>query len=102
MIACPHWQYLEGTKACLVPKDEDKPTDQEATDIESWDYNDFMVRFLLLQRTPDTSTLALSHCTTAKKAWTKLTREYEAKSTYAQNDLKQSFLDMRCSKGEDV
>jgi gag-polypeptide of LTR copia-type len=102
MIACCRWQYLDGMKACPVPKDEEKPTDTEAADLETWDHNDFMARFLLSQRTPDTSSLALSHCSTAKEAWTKLTTEYQAKSSYAQNDLEQTFLDMRCAKGEDV
>jgi hypothetical protein len=32
----------------------------------------------------------------------KLTNEYQAKSSYVQNDLEQSFLDMHCTKGEDV
>jgi hypothetical protein len=102
MIACRRWPYLEGTKARPVPKDEAKPTEEEAAELEAWDHNDFMARFLLSQRTPDTSSLALSHCSTAKEAWTKLTTEYQAKSSYAQNDLEQSFLDMRCAKGEDV
>jgi hypothetical protein len=49
MIACHCWQYLDGTKARPVPKDEEKPTDTEATDLETWDHNDFMVQFLLSQ-----------------------------------------------------
>jgi hypothetical protein len=32
----------------------------------------------------------------------KLTTKYQAKSSYAQNDLKQLFLNMHCVKGEDV
>ncbi len=31
-----------------------------------------------------------------------VTSEYQAKSSYTQADLQQSFLDMRCAKGEDV
>jgi hypothetical protein len=102
MIACCCWPYLEGMKACPVPKDEEKPTEEKAAKLEAWDHNDFMARFLLLQQTPDTSSLALIHCSTAKEAWTKLTTKYQAKSSYAQNDLEQSFLDMHCAKGEDV
>jgi gag-polypeptide of LTR copia-type len=70
--------------------------------LEAWDHNNFMAQFLLLQQTPNTSLLTLSHCSTAKEAWTKLTMEYQAKSSYTQNNLKQTFLDMRCAKGEDV
>jgi hypothetical protein len=61
-----------------------------------------MAHFPLSQRTPDTSSLALSHCNTAKEAWMKLTTKYQVKSSYVQNDLEQSFLDMHCAKGEDV
>jgi hypothetical protein len=75
MIACHRWLYLEGTKARPVPKDEEKPTEEEATELEAWDHNNFMACFLLLQQAPDTSLLALSHCSTAKEAWTKLTTE---------------------------
>jgi len=30
------------------------------------------------------------------------TKEYQAKSAYAQADLHQSFLDMHCTKGGDI
>jgi hypothetical protein len=70
--------------------------------LEAWDHNDFMACFLLSQQTPNSSSLALSHCSTAKEAWTKLTNKYQAKSSYTQNNLEQSFLDMHCTKGEDV
>jgi hypothetical protein len=102
MITCCHWKYLEGTAVHPVPKDEDKLTKEEAVELEAWDHNDFMAQFLLLQWTPNTSLLTLSHCSTAKEAWMKLTTEYQAKSSYVQNDLEQSFLNMHCAKGEDV
>ncbi len=44
----------------------------------------------------------LSSCTSTKEKWDKVTKEYQAKSTFAQANLKQAFLDMRCPKGGDV
>jgi len=37
-----------------------------------------------------------------QEQWETVTREYQAKSTYAQANLHQLFLDIRCAKGEDV
>ena len=58
--------------------------------------------YLLLQRLPDITEMRLAHCTTTQERWTLVTKEYQAKSAYAQADLHQAFLDMRCSKGGDM
>ena len=34
--------------------------------------------------------------------WEKVSRECQAKSAYAQADLHQAFLEMRCAKGDEV
>jgi hypothetical protein len=44
----------------------------------------------------------LSHFTTAKECWNKVSKEYTAKSTYMQNDLKQAFLEMCYARGADI
>jgi hypothetical protein len=36
MITCRRWLYLEGMKAHPVPKDEEKPTEEEAAELEAW------------------------------------------------------------------
>ena len=44
----------------------------------------------------------LSSCTTAKEWWDIVTKEFQAKSTFAQADLHQSFQEMCCIKGGDI
>jgi len=57
---------------------------------------------LLFQRLPDTTMLRLASLPTAHARWYRVSEEYTAKSVYAQNDLEQTFLEMRCPKGGDV
>ena len=61
-----------------------------------------MASYLLLQRLPDATEICLASCTTTKEHWEAITQEYWAKSAYAQANLHQAFLDMRCAKGEDI
>jgi hypothetical protein len=46
--------------------------------------------------------MRLANCSTTQERWTSVTKEYQAKSAFAQADLHQAFLDMRCPKGGDV
>lgn len=55
--------------------------------------------YLLL---PDSIVLHFNNCCTARKRWEMVSKEDLARSAYAQADLHQSFLEMCCTKGEDV
>jgi hypothetical protein len=46
--------------------------------------------------------LRLSHFNTAKECWEKVSKEYKAKRTYAQNDLEDACFKMTCPKGGNV
>jgi hypothetical protein len=96
------WVYFTGQKPCPKPQDPSNPTKGEVNAAEKWEYEDSIASFLLYQRLPDAIVMHLSSCSTTQECWEKVTWEYQAKSMYAQADLHQSFLEMRCAKGEDV
>ena len=96
------WAYFTGIHRYPEPVDPAKPTREEATAIVQWEYEDSVASYLLSQRLPDTTEMRLANCSTTEERWDQVTKEYQAKSTYAQADLHQAFLDMRCAKGGDV
>jgi hypothetical protein len=102
MLASCHWGYFDGTIQRPAPSTSGKPTDDEKTAMAKWDHEDLLAHYLLSQHLPDTTAIRLSNVNTAKEHWTKVSNEYKAKSTYAQNDLEQAFLEMRCVKGTDI
>ena len=102
MQASCQWGYFDGTNACLEPKVDGKPTDDEQEKMEKWDHDDLITHYLLSQHLPDTTAIQVGNFNTAKEWWQKVSNEYTAKSTYAQNNLKQAFLEMHCTKGADV
>ena len=102
MKAMRRWAYFTGHEPRPKPKDANNPTDTEIDAAEIWEYEDSVASYLLSQRLPDATEIRLASCTTTKERWEAITQEYQAKSAYAQADLHQAFLDMRCAKGEDV
>jgi hypothetical protein len=96
------WGYFTGTKPYPNPADPNLVTTEEATAIELWEYEDAVASYLLSQRLPDTMEMHLANCSTTKERWTTVSLNYQAKSAYAQADLQQAFLEMRCAKGADV
>src|SRR6267154_5937145 len=96
------WAYFMGLNPYPEPVDMAKPTKEEATTIVQWEYEDSVASYLLSQRLPDITKMQLTYCTTTQERWTLVTKEYQAKSAYAQADLHQAFLDMHCTKGGDV
>jgi hypothetical protein len=77
-------------------------TTDEATAIKLWEYEDAVASYLCLQRLLDTMEMCLANCSITKEQWTTVSLDYQAKSTYAQADLQQAFLEMHCAKGADV
>ena len=96
------WGYFTGTKKCPVPADPSNVTEDKGKKIEAWEYSDSIAGYLLSQCLPDITVMRLTSCDMTKEKWDMVTSEYQAKSSYAQADLQQSFLDMRCVKGGDV
>jgi hypothetical protein len=96
------WGYFTGTKPYPNPADLSQVTTDKAQAIELWEYEDAVTSYLLSQRLPDTTEMRLANCSTTKEWWTTVSQDYQAKSAYAQADLQQAFLEMRCAKGADV
>ena len=61
-----------------------------------------MASYLLSQRLPDTTVMHMVNCACAQDHWELVTKEFQAKSKYAQANLHQSFLDMHCARGGDI
>ena len=61
-----------------------------------------MASYLLSQCLPDTTVMCMATCVSTQDCWELVTKEFQAKSKYAQANLHQSFLDMHCAKGGDV
>ncbi|KAF8489659.1 hypothetical protein F5888DRAFT_1870139 [Russula emetica] len=95
------WMYFTGQKKCPEPQDKDNPTHGEIEAAKEWEYEDSVASYLLSQRLPDSAVMRLSSCSSAQEQWEMVTKEYQAKSAYAQADLHQSFLEMHCAKGGD-
>ena len=96
------WQYFTGTYPRPVPADLNHLTKDETDAMIQWDYDDAISSFFLSQKLPDTTEIRLVNCISTKEQWDTVTKEYQAKSPFAQGDLCQAFLDMRCTKGGDV
>jgi len=102
MDAADHWGHFTGSETRPVPKDPKKPMDDKLTAGKAWDWEDKIGQNLLLQRLPDITAMAIIDLGTAQECWARLTKEFTAKSIYAQNNLQQAFFDMRCPKNGDV
>jgi transposase InsO family protein len=102
MESMDRWEHFDGSKPRPIVKDVAAPTNEEKAASSVWEKADQKARFLLSQRLPDSAVLAFNSCTSAQMCWAQVCGEYTAKSVYAQNDLEQGFLDMRCPKGGEV
>src|SRR5712692_2427395 len=96
------WGYFTGARAHRKPKVADKPTEGESEAGEKCEHEDAVASYLLSQHLPDITVMRLTSCLTAHDQCDMVTKEYQAKNAYAQADLHQSFLEMRCTKGGDV
>ncbi|KAI0262990.1 hypothetical protein BGY98DRAFT_1103985 [Russula aff. rugulosa BPL654] len=83
------WAYFTRLSPYPDPIDPAKPTPEEATKIVQCEFEDSVASYLLSQRLSDTTEMHLINCTTTKERWDLVTKEYQAKSAYAQADLHQ-------------
>jgi len=84
------------------PADTNAITPPRQKAIELWEYEDSVASYLLSQKLPDTTEMRLVNCANTQARWAMVHLDYQAKSAYAQADLQQAFLEMRCAKGADV
>ena len=102
IIFSDHLEYFDDYKPRPIAKDRAAPTKEEAEAHKAWQKEDNGARYLLSQCVPDSAVLTFNSCTSFQQCWKQISDKYQAKSQYAQNDLEQVFLDMRCSKGGNV
>ena len=96
------WSYFTGSNPKPKAKNPKSPTDAEIEAATEWEYQDSVAGYLLSQCLPDMTVMRLNGHVTMEEQWTAVTKEYQAKSAYAQADLHQAFLDIRCTKGGDI
>ena len=99
MQVTQQWGYFAGLKPHPKVQDMDTPTDDKLSAIEQWEHDDLVASYLLSQCLPDITVICLSSFATAKEWWDIVTKEFQAKSTFTQADLHQSFQEMHCTKG---
>ena len=102
MQVAQHWPYFKGTILCPSPKNLGKVSDNEWKSIVDWEFEDLAVWYLLSQRLLDSIAVCLQSLTITKAWWDHLVFDFTAQSAYAQNNLKEAFFNMACTKGEDV
>ena len=96
------WHYFTGTYPHPVAADPSHPTKDKTDAIAQWDYDDAVSSYFLSQKLPDTTKIHLANCANTQERWKSVTKEYQAKSAFAQADLCPVFLDMKCTKGGNI
>ncbi|KAK0433213.1 uncharacterized protein EV420DRAFT_1489364 [Desarmillaria tabescens] len=94
------WGHFDGTTP--RPTASSPPTQAEHTAIEAWDKDERSARSLLTQKIPDSTLMRVHSKTTVRERWEAIVDEYTNKGTYAQTDLRNQFMDMKCEERGDV
>jgi len=102
MVLAGHWGYFKGTTMAPVPQDPSNPTNAETLEAQRWEREDEIAQCLLGQCLPDKISMDMDSYSTVKEQWDALTILATPKTTHAQVNMHQSFLDMQCPKGGDV
>jgi len=71
-------------------------TAEELAAQHQWDKNERSAKSLLTQKIPDSTLMRIHLKKTVKERWDAIVEEYTSKGAYAQTDLRQKFMDMRC------
>ena len=96
------WVYFTGEKPCLKPQDPRNLTKMELNAAEKWEYKDSVASYLLCLHLSNPIAMHLNSCFITQESWEKIIQEFQAKSTYAQANLHQLFLEMHCVERKDV
>src|SRR6266699_3491917 len=101
------WGHFDGSEPRPVVSaatttaegDEDaqmKLAEALATQQLQWDKNERSAKSLLTQKIPDSTLMRVHSKKTVKERWDAIVVEYTSKGAYAQTDLRQKFMDMKC------
>lgn len=61
-----------------------------------WNKNERLAKPLLTQKIPDSTLMCIHSKKTIKECWSAIVEEYMSKGIYAQTDLHQKFMDIKC------
>src|SRR6266567_545842 len=67
-----------------------------------WDKNERSAKSLLTQKIPDLTLMRVHSKKSVKERWDAIVVEYTSKGVYAQTDLRQKFMEMRCADNDNV
>src|SRR6266567_7956404 len=107
------WGHFDGSEprpvvsaaATATPVDHDAQTKlAEALAMQQlqWDKNERSAKSLLTQKIPDSTLMRVHSKKTVKECWDAIVVEYTSKGAYAQTDLRQKFMEMRCADNDNV
>ena len=72
-------------------------SDEDLAAQLQWDKNGRSAKSLLTQKIPNSTLMHIHTKKTVKERWAAIVEEYTSKGTYAQTDLHQKFMDMKCA-----
>jgi len=114
-----YWGHFDGTTPRpIVAKPEDAPTAAKTTEttatqsvassaeelaaVAQWDKDERSAKSLLIQKIPDSVLMKLWNKKSVLERWDTIVREYTEKGTFAQTELRNCFLEMKCPDNGDV
>ena len=113
------WGHFDGSEPRPEPSPAPPPTETaegarpaparvatiSAEDLAAqlqWDKNERSAKSLLTQKIPDSTLMRIHSKKTVKERWAAIVEEYTSKGAYAQTDLRQKFMDMKCADKANV
>ena len=105
------WNHFDGSSICLeqtytaVVTAEDGSTsggmpiilaDELSASQNQWDKDECSVKSLLTQKIPNSTLMRVHTKKTVFERWKSIVTEYTEKGSYAQTDLRQKFLELKC------
>ena len=94
------WNHFDGTET--QPTASATPTPDKVKAIDKWDKEERAAKSLLTQKLPDGTLMRVHRHATVKLRWDAIVTEFTEKGAYAQADLQQQFVDMKCPPKGDV
>jgi hypothetical protein len=73
------------------------PADELSKSQHQWDKDERSAKSLLTQKIPDSTLMRIHAKRTVVERWNSIVMEYTENGSYAQTDLRQKFLELKCS-----
>ncbi len=93
------WSFFDGSNPRPTLT---SPSTALVSELASWDRGEAVARHLLLSRIPDSLAIKVQRKGTVAEAWAYIVDDQTVKTAYAQTNMRQDFLDMKCGKQQKV